>query len=165
MELRLVQPKWEGSNALDYFTDEEYEGGYDLVTLIPHQETVQIKATLYYQTTSKEYIQFLRDEINGDNPTLPEEAYIAQTDPFFENLKGWGDAIWDLWLHNNGANPIEMTSLNIEFETEPEPEPESEPESDEKPWIPGFPMEAISIAIALILLLDLNSNRNFTRFN
>jgi hypothetical protein len=37
-----------------------------------------------------------------------DPAYLIQTDPFFDDLKGWGDAIWDLWLHNNGAAPVIM---------------------------------------------------------
>ena len=35
-----------------------------------------------------------------------------QTDPFFTQLKAWGDTIWQLWLHNKdlpGAAPVVMT--------------------------------------------------------
>ena len=37
-------------------------------------------ATLYYQTTSKEYIEFLRDEINGnpDNQTLLFQRLVKE---------------------------------------------------------------------------------------
>jgi mono/diheme cytochrome c family protein len=108
---RLVQPRWDGEDAPDYFTEAEYAGGYDEVTITKPAGTTQWYATLNYQTTSKEYIEFLRDEINGDASTLDQEAYIAQTDPFFDTLKGWGDAIWDLWLHNNGAEPVLMEEL------------------------------------------------------
>ncbi len=114
MYTRLVQPRWEGEDAPDYFTPEEYAGGYDDVTIAKPAGTASWNATLYYQTTSKEYIEFLRDEINGDGNTLPLEAYIIQTDPFFANLKGWGNAIWDLWLHNNGAEPVVMTHVGGE---------------------------------------------------
>ena len=75
-------------------------------------------AALRYQTTSKDYIEFLRDEINGISETLSSptpsgepNAYIVQTDPFFANLKGWGNAIWDLWLHNGGAEPVTMSTV------------------------------------------------------
>jgi hypothetical protein len=111
MYTRLVQPRWEGADAPDYFTADEYAGGYDEITISKPENTNSWYATLCYQTTSKEYIEFLRDEINGDASTLPPEAYIVQTDPFFANLKGWGDAIWDIWLHNNGCEPVVMTQI------------------------------------------------------
>jgi len=115
---RLVQPRWEGQDAPDYFTPEEYAGGYDDVTIAKPSGTIYWNATLYYQTTSKEYVEFLRDEVNGNATTLSSptpsgepEAYIIQTDPFFANLKGWGNALWDLWLHNGGAEPVEMVTI------------------------------------------------------
>jgi len=113
-----------------YFTDAEYSGGYDAVSLtIPGADYVEVN--LYYQTTSREYIEFLRDELNGplDDPdrtsnlTLsgtgplgagdPNGPYLAQTDTsgFFDGLKAWGNTIWDLWTHNMnvpGAAPILM---------------------------------------------------------
>ena len=118
MYTRLAQPRWEGTNATDYFTELEYAGGYDEVTISKPADTTSWYATLYYQTTSKEYIEFLRDEINGVGDTLSSptpsgepEAYIIQNDPFFSNLKGWGNAIWDLWLHNGGCEPIMMAQV------------------------------------------------------
>jgi DNA-directed RNA polymerase subunit M/transcription elongation factor TFIIS len=108
---RLVQPRWNGEDAPDYFTEAEYAGGYDDVTITKPEGTTDWYATLNYQTTSKKYIVFLRDEINGDASTLDQEAYIAQTDPFFDTLKGWGDAMYDLWLHNSGAEPVLMEEL------------------------------------------------------
>jgi hypothetical protein len=117
MEARLTQPRWEGSDAPGYFTAAEYAGGYDEVTMAKPAGTTSWYATLYYQTTSKEYIEFLRDEINGVGGTLVgngvagDPPYIAQTDPFFANLKGWGDAIYDLWLHNGGSAPVQMAQI------------------------------------------------------
>jgi hypothetical protein len=118
MNERFAQPRWEGADKLDYFTAAEYAGGYDDVTITKPSGTVSWYATLYYQTTSMEYIEFLRDEINGDASTLSSptpsgetNAYIVQSDPFFANLKGWGNAIWDLWLHNDGAAPVVMASV------------------------------------------------------
>jgi len=118
MYSRLAQPKWNGMDAPDYFTAEEYASGYDEVNITKPLGTVSWYATLYYQTTSKGYIEFLRDEINGDASTLSSptpsgetKAYIVQTDPFFAILKGWGNAIWDLWLHNGGAEPVVMAQL------------------------------------------------------
>jgi hypothetical protein len=79
----------------------------------------RVEARLYYQTTSREYIEFLRDEIQGTADTLTSptpsglsEAYIVQTDPFFAALRAWGETIWQLWEHNRnvpGAAPILMT--------------------------------------------------------
>lgn len=118
MAARLAQPRWEGADAPDYFSAAEYAGGYDELTLSKPAGATQWYATLYYQTTSKAYVEFLRDEIKGTAATLSSptpsgegQAYVAQTDPFFADLKGWGDAIWDLWLHNGGAAPVKMTEL------------------------------------------------------
>jgi hypothetical protein len=122
MYQRLAQPRWNGEDAPDYFTAEEYAGGYDEVSIAKPFGTTSWNATLCYQTTSKEYVEFLRDEINGNADTLSSptpsgepNAYIVQTDPFFSNLKGWGNAIWDLWLHNEGAQPVIMKSVQGQF--------------------------------------------------
>jgi hypothetical protein len=108
---RLTQPRWNGINAENYFTAAEYAGGYDDVSILKPGGMASWYATLYYQTTSKDYVEFLKHEINGDVQTLPSSAYIAQSDPFFAILKGWGDAIWDLWLHNGGAEPVVMAQI------------------------------------------------------
>jgi len=119
---RIAQPRWEGTDAPDYFTPAEYAGGYHDVTIGKPAGAAGYAAALYYQTTSKEYIEFLRDQVRGTGTNLTpklqtpgadgKSAYVAQTDPFFSTLKGWGDAIWDLWLHNGGSAPVLMTSLN-----------------------------------------------------
>jgi hypothetical protein len=124
---RLSEPVWHGVSDPDYFTTAEYGGGYDDVSLIDYGLSLpgadHVRVTLYYQTTSREYIEFLRDEINGTgNLTLPTTpgvpgppdpaSYIIQTDPFFDQLRAWGDTIWQLWDHNKGvegAAPFEMS--------------------------------------------------------
>lgn len=108
---RLVVPRWKAADAPNYFTVEEYAGGYDEVTLEKPAGTVRWHAALYYQTTSNKYIEFLRNEIEGTLATLPPEAYIAKTDPYFSTLKDWGKAIYDLWLHNDGCPPVLMKTL------------------------------------------------------
>jgi len=125
---RLAVPKWHGTNAPDYFDAEEYAGGYDEVILAKPAGAVRWEAKLYYQTTSKEYVEFLRDEINGVGNTLSSpapsgepNAYVAQTDPFFSTLKDWGMAIYDLWLHNGGSAPVLMASLGGGAEPPPPP--------------------------------------------
>jgi hypothetical protein len=116
---RLVRPFWHGAAAPGYFTAAEYAGGYDQVALTIPAGADTVEVNLYYQTTSREYIEFLRDEINGTgNLTLldPPGGYIVQTDPFFAQLKAWGDTIWNLWTHNRtvpGAEPFLMTSAAV----------------------------------------------------
>lgn len=116
---RMIVPAWGGVEDAGYFSAAEYAGGYDqeAVTLPPSTDTIEVR--LYYQTTSREYIEFLRDEINGVNPTLSSptpsgepSAYVIQTDPFFTQMKAWGNTIWNLWDHNRnvpGAAPYLMT--------------------------------------------------------
>lgn len=117
MDDRMAQPVWDDLDAPGYFTAAEYSGGYDEVTITKPNGAASYSATLYYQTTSKPYVEFLRDEINGVNRTLPglgvagDDPYLAQSDPFFSGLKGWGDAMWDLWVHNGGAEPVVMATL------------------------------------------------------
>jgi hypothetical protein len=123
---RLAEPVWEGASAPDYFTAAEYAGGYDEVSLgdygvlLPGADHVEV--SLYYQTTSREYVEFLRDEINGTgNVTLPVSAYIVQSDPFFAQLKAWGNTIWQLWTHNvnvPGAAPFLMASATAETDAD-----------------------------------------------
>jgi hypothetical protein len=115
---RLCQPRWHGADAPGYFTAAEYAGGYDDVSITIPPGAAYVEINLYYQTTSREYIEFLRDEINGNpnNMTLPSSAYIVQTDPFFSKLKAWGDTLWSLWTHNmnvDGARPFLMTEAEI----------------------------------------------------
>jgi hypothetical protein len=117
---RLSQPVWEGDNYPDYFTNDEYTGGYDEVNLTMPTGADRVEVNLYYQVTSREYIQFLADQINGNATTLTKNypnAYIAQTDPFFAKLKAWGNTIWSLWANNKdlpGAAPYLMTSAEWE---------------------------------------------------
>jgi len=128
---RLCEPVWHGQSDTNvhhvenYYTQAEYEGGYDEVTVDLPAGTERIEAALYYQTTSREFIEFLRDEINGTNGTLSgvgaggDPAYIAQTDPFFSGLKAWGDTIWELWDHNKnipGAAPVLMTNTLVQLD-------------------------------------------------
>jgi hypothetical protein len=124
---RVSVPVWHGVEDPNYFTGAEYAGGYDDVSLTIASGADYVEVNLYYQTTSREYIEFLRDEINGTgNLTLPTTPgvpgpgdpahYIVKTDPFFSQLKAWGDTIWQLWTHNmnaDGAAPFLMTSAAI----------------------------------------------------
>jgi hypothetical protein len=120
---RLSVPVWNGVEAPDYFSAEEYAGGYDDVSLAVAPGADYVEVNLYYQITSREYIEFLRDEVNGTgNLTLTgtgagdDAPYIVQTDPFFDQLKAWGDTIWQLWTHNMetpGAAPFLMAQATV----------------------------------------------------
>jgi len=116
---RLITPVWEGTEDTGYFTAAEYGGGYDAVTIsgLP-RATAAIDVDLYYQVTSREYIEFLNREINGTASTLQgtgaggDPPYRIQTDPFFDGLRAWGDTIWQLWENTRtwpGAAPFLMT--------------------------------------------------------
>ncbi len=122
---RLALPVTAGADDPGRFTAEEYAGGYDEVELALPAGADRVEARLYYQTTSREYVEFLRDEINGVASTLTHptpsgepEAYIAQIDPFFARLAAWGDTVWQLWLHNKdlpGAAPILMAEASLDL--------------------------------------------------
>lgn len=129
---RLCEPVWHGHSdtnyhaVSNYYTQAEYEGGYDEVTITFPAGTERVEAGLYYQTTSREFIEFLRDEINGVNGTLPnvigaggQLPYIAQTDDWFSGMKAWGNTIWNLWDHNKnipGAAPVLMTNTLVQLD-------------------------------------------------
>lgn len=114
---RICEPVHDGAVAPGLYTAAEYAGGYDQVALSVPPGATRVVARLWYQTTSREYVEFLRDEVNGA-PTLPSPtasgralAAVLQTDPALSHLAGLGDLIWKLWDHNRtlpGATPILM---------------------------------------------------------
>jgi MYXO-CTERM domain-containing protein len=116
---RGAVPAAGGVAAPGLFSAAEYAGGYRDVTVALPASGDTITVELYYQTTSREYVEFLQREINGTSSTLKSptpsgepNAYIAQTDAWFGALKPWGDTIFQLWDHNKGvpgAAPILMT--------------------------------------------------------
>jgi PKD repeat protein len=119
---RLSVPAWHGVEDPNYFTAAEYAGGYDQVSLDIAPGADHVEVNLYYQTTSREYIEFLRDEINGAASSLTgtgaggDPPYLIQSDPFFSQLEAWGDTIWGLWTHNmnvDGAKPFTMTQASV----------------------------------------------------
>ncbi len=132
---RVSTPVWQGVDDPNYYSAAEYAGGYDQVDLQLPAGCTYIDIELLYQGTSREYVEFLKNEINGTAATLSSptpsgeaQAYIIQTDPFFSGLRVWGDIIWDLWFHNHGLDgsgaevacivPFKMTSFS--WGTEPE---------------------------------------------
>jgi len=110
-QTRICEPVEGGQSSPQMFTADEYAGGYDAVTLQLPPGADRVELRLYYQGTSREYIEFLRDEIAGTGGTLSSptfsglpQAYVIQTDPFFDQLRAWGPAIWNLWWHNHGLD-------------------------------------------------------------
>jgi MYXO-CTERM domain-containing protein len=120
---RHAEPAWNGAPAPDHFTAAEYAGGYDDIALTLPSGGDRLDLRLHYQTISREYVEFLRDEINGDatsllspTPSGEPKAYIAQSDLFFSKLAAWGDTLWQLWEHNQsapGAAPVLMTQATV----------------------------------------------------
>jgi hypothetical protein len=123
---RLAEPVWHGVSAPNHFTGPEYAGGYDDVSLTIGTGADYVEVSLYYQTTSREYIAFLSNEItaadetrttlSSPTPSGEANAYIAQTDPFFDRLRAWGTTIWQLWDHNKtvpGAAPFLMAQATV----------------------------------------------------
>ena len=132
---RLCEPVWHGVSdtnfhtAANYFTEAEYTGGHDDIAIELPAGTEKVEAGLYYQTTSREFIEFLRDEINGTGGTLTgtgkggDPPYIVQTNDFFSALAAWGDTIWQLWEHNKdlpGAAPVLMTNTLVQLDVSDE---------------------------------------------
>ncbi len=75
------------SPPVDYtYEDGQYwdETNYSLVS-----SPSLVEAILYYQTTSKEYVEFLRDENSTDD---------------------WGQTIYDMWDQNGKSAPVVMAS-------------------------------------------------------
>jgi hypothetical protein len=111
---RLSVPVYGGEEDASYFSGDEYAGGYHAISLtIPNASRIEVN--LYYQVTSREYILFLENQINGSGGTLPSSSYIIQSDPFFARLKAWGTTIRQLWENTKnwpGAAPYLMTSAS-----------------------------------------------------
>jgi hypothetical protein len=135
---RVSVPVIGGVDGRNYVTGAEYVGGFDKVNLVDYGITIlgadSVQVNLYYQTTSREYIEFLRDEINGSGnltlssptPSGEDNAYVVQSDPFFNQLKAWGHTIWDLWTHNmnvDGAAPFLMAQAQVTAEPPPTTDP------------------------------------------
>jgi len=110
---RMAEPVWNDVAEPGMFTPEEYAGGYRDVSLAIPPGAASVEVRLFYQGVSREYVEFLRDEIDGRGNTLAvyPEPYIAGADPFFDRLRDWGPTIWRLWKHNRelpGAAPVQM---------------------------------------------------------
>ena len=70
---------------------------WDSTNYILPTEVTQITVVLYYQTASKEYITFLRDE-NVGNPY---------------DWNAWGDSLYNVWSRKGKSMPVVMESVTI----------------------------------------------------
>jgi hypothetical protein len=81
------------SPPVDYtYADGQYWDETDY--LIPGA-SAQVIATLYYQTVSKEYVEFLRDENHTDS---------------------WGDTLYNLWAVNGKSAPVVMAADTVQLQ-------------------------------------------------
>ena len=68
-----------------------------------------VRATLRYQTTSKEYVEFLRDEnVSGPDPK----------DPNYPTAPSRGQKIYDYWSSYGQSAPIDVASAEVEIPVE-----------------------------------------------
>jgi hypothetical protein len=82
--------------TLPHWDDTRYVANVPAGTPSP----VTVVATLFYQTASKEYVEFLRDEnVSGPDPHGP--------DP---NAPSRGQKMWDLWDQYDRCPPIAMAT-------------------------------------------------------
>lgn len=74
------------------YADGQY---WDITSYTLPEQTAQVEVTLFYQTTTKEYVEFLRDE-NYTND--------------------WGDILYDLWFNNGKSAPVAMNNQTINLQ-------------------------------------------------
>ena len=84
-----------------YIREAAYDDGqnWDVTGYSIPEGAVSVEVTLYYQTTSKEYIEFLH-EANKDNPW---------------DYFGMGEKLYEAWQNTGRCAPVEMEKENLEF--------------------------------------------------
>jgi len=92
-----------GSGKLVNYDDTPYSIPVPLGTVSP----VTVTATLRYQTTSKEYVEFLRDQAVTYN--FPDDCIQRSTLP---PPPSRGEYLYDLWLNNGRSAPVDMDSAS-----------------------------------------------------
>lgn len=71
---------------------------WDVTTYHLPAQVASVTATLYYQTSSKEYITFLRDENVGNA----------------EDWNHWGDSLYAAWERRGKSRPVSMASVSVD---------------------------------------------------
>ena len=87
-ELRLAQPVGVTYADSQYWDDTRY--------ILP-ESTIEVNATLFYQTISKEYVEFLRDENIGNS----------------WDWNNWGSKLYQAWETHGKSQPVAMESKTI----------------------------------------------------
>ncbi|MEO8460539.1 MAG: hypothetical protein ABI451_08430 [Dokdonella sp.] len=112
-----------GSGILVNFDNAPFTAAIPAATPLP----LHVTATLYYQTSSKEYIEFLRDEAS-DNAFAGENSLCSAgpSRPFTvgPQTRSRGEYLFQLWNNPPGGSPqpgygksppeaVQMSSLNV----------------------------------------------------
>jgi len=74
---------------------------------------VQVTATLYYQTFSKEYVDFLRE--NDQEPTVKDggRARNLPDAGIYSDAGTWGNALHHTWDASNKGQPVKMVATTV----------------------------------------------------
>ena len=76
------------------YADSQY---WDVTRYTLPMSAATVQARLYYQTASKEYIEFLRDENVGNT----------------HDWNHWGDSLYSAWANNGKSRPVAMNSSTV----------------------------------------------------
>lgn len=76
------------------YADQQY---WDNTTYKLPTGVTRVSATLYYQTSSKEYITFLRDENIGNS----------------FDWRNWGDSLYAVWDRKGKSRPVAMNTISV----------------------------------------------------
>lgn len=82
----------------------------------------RVDVTLYYQTTSKEFIEFLRDE---------------------NHTNAWGQTMYDLWNTNGKSAPVAMATESVQLQAITDAEPPTAPSN-----LAATPLSSTQIALS-----------------
>lgn len=81
-----------------FYPDSQY---WDVTRYVLPATVKEVTATLYYQTISREYIEFLRDENSGN----------------LEDWNQWGDKLFAAWQGRGKSVPVTMNSRTVNVST------------------------------------------------
>ncbi len=88
-----------GSGILVHWDDTDYQVTLPVGTKSP----ITIETRLYYQTVSKEYVEFLRDQAVTHN--FPDDCIQRTSGPVASSR---GEILYDLWVEHDRSAPFEM---------------------------------------------------------
>jgi len=96
-----------GSGVLVNYDDTVYTIPVAPGTNLP----LSVNATLKFQVVTKDYVEFLRDEANQPGQVFPSENQLCTaTNTVGPADQSRGDYMYDLWVNNNRAPPVDMIS-------------------------------------------------------